>query len=78
MLNAGVGDADARAGEPAWVLLLELGPSVYAGRRSKDLLARPDRRDFARDLAAKRFSLAKAVDRYDRPYRELVSPGGAR
>lgn len=75
VLNAGVGDADELAGEAAWVLLRELGPSGYAdaARRVKALLARPDRREVARALAAKRFSLAEAVHRYDGLYRQIVS-----
>ncbi len=79
VLNAGVGDAEELAGEPAWVLVRELGPSGYAeaSRRVRDLLGRSDHRASARGLAARRFSLTEAVGRYDRLYREILSGGTA-
>jgi glycosyltransferase involved in cell wall biosynthesis len=79
VLNAGVGDADDLGGEAAWVLVRELaGPGYTEGAcRVKGLLARPDRRELARALAADRFSLATAIESYDRLYRETVSSRAA-
>lgn len=75
VLNAGVGDAAALAGEAAWVLVEEFGPAGYlkAARQVKAVLARADRRQVARDLAARHFSLKEAVRTYDRLYGEIVS-----
>jgi glycosyltransferase involved in cell wall biosynthesis len=75
VLNTRVGDAGAFADEAAWVLLDRFDGASYAAgaRRVKALLARTDRRDVARDLASRRFSLAEAVRAYDRLYAEIVS-----
>jgi glycosyltransferase involved in cell wall biosynthesis len=77
VLNAGVGDADDLAGEAAWVVVPDFDAASYraAARRTKAFLAREDRREAARDLASRRFSLAEAVGAYDRLYSEILARG---
>jgi glycosyltransferase involved in cell wall biosynthesis len=80
VLNAGVGDAIALADEASWVLVDGFDAASYtrAARRVKALLARPDCRAKARDVAARRFSLTEAVSAYDRLYGEIRSARSAR
>jgi glycosyltransferase involved in cell wall biosynthesis len=74
VVNPGVGDVEELKQEPAWVVVDRLDRESYerAALRLRGLLAQPDGRETARELAVRRFALARAVEAYDDLYRRLV------
>jgi glycosyltransferase involved in cell wall biosynthesis len=73
VMNPGVGDVDALAGERGWILTgLDRDALGNAGHRVAAELARADVRTATREVAQRRFALEEAVRRYDRLYRRVM------
>jgi glycosyltransferase involved in cell wall biosynthesis len=74
VLNSGVGDVDALAAEPSWLLVQEHQSRAYSetARRLREELEHPGHRARARALAERVFSLDQAVDAYDGVYARVV------
>ena len=72
--NAGVGDVEDLVGEGSGLIVGELDARAYerTAMQLRDELARPDRRERARAVAARSFGLQAAVSAYDDLYARVV------